>query len=238
MKKPLLAALLLLWLGCQGLLHAASLQISPVSVRLRAGQNATGIELQNLGDAPIYGQVRVFLWDQQLGDDVLAPTRELVPSPPIVQIAARSSQTIRLVRTGNAAPAGELTYRVLIDELAKDDGAAGTGVDIRLRYSVPVFVASAAAGAEVLSWKVEKKNDAWFLRIDNSGNQHAQIGTLNLVNKAGAQFVISKGLFGYVLARRWREWRLPVEARADLAGALDIQALVNAKPVTASAKAD
>ena len=238
MKKFLLSTCLplLLCMQWQGAAQAANLQISPVSVRLRAGQNAAGIELQNLGDAPIYGQVRVFVWDQQAGDDALSPTRELVASPPIVQIAARASQTIRLVRTGAAANAGELTYRVLIDELARDDGAAATGVDIRLRYSVPVFVAGAAPGTEALTWRVAKKQGGWVLRVDNTGSAHAQIGTLDIANRSGAKFVISKGLFGYVLAGRWREWQLPVAAQADLSGVLDIQALVNAKAVTASAK--
>lgn len=234
--KAVSAALLLLSLagGVQEAARAASLQISPVSVRLRPGQNAAGIELQNLGDGPIYGQVRVFLWDQKQGDDVLTPTRELVASPPIVQIAARASQTVRLVRTGaGAAGAGEATYRVLIDEVAREDSATGTGVDIRLRYSVPVFVAGAAAMPEALTWRVAKKNGAWLLRVDNGGGLHAQIGTLEFNNRAGVRFVVSKGLFGYVLAGRWREWALPVDAAADLSGVLEVHALVNARPVTA-----
>jgi fimbrial chaperone protein len=221
-----------------GMARAANLQISPVTLRLRADQGAAGIELQNLGQAPIYGQVRVYVWDQQGGEDVLTPTQQLVASPPIVQIGARAAQTIRLVRTG-AAPAGtELSYRVLIDELARDDGPASTGVDIRLRYSVPVFVLPAAPGGETLRWKVSKKEGGWVLRVDNSGSRHAQIGALSLSTSGGAQFVISKGLFGYVLAGRWREWRLPVVPPADLSGVLAVSAVINAKPVQASAQGD
>ena len=81
-----------------GAAHAASLQISPVMINLRAAQAATGISLQNAGDQPIYGQVRVFLWEKKNGDDVLTPTDELIASPPVMQIAAKSAQTIRLVR--------------------------------------------------------------------------------------------------------------------------------------------
>jgi fimbrial chaperone protein len=220
---------------------AASLQISPVSLNLRPDQGAAGIALQNMGDAPIYGQVRVYAWDQKDGEDVLTPTTLLVASPPIVQIGARASQTIRLVRTGANAPGGpgELTFRVLIDEVSRDDAGQGSGIDIKLRYSVPVFVLAQASAAEVLTWQVARQADGWHLTVTNRGQRHAQIGALSFANAAGKQFSISKGLFGYVLAGRARSWLLPVAADADLAGTLAIQAVINAKPLVASnAKGD
>ena len=82
---------------------AASLQISPVMINLRATQAATGISLQNDGDVAIYGQVRVFLWEQKGGDDVLTPTDELIASPPVMQIAPKSTLMIRLVRRTDVA---------------------------------------------------------------------------------------------------------------------------------------
>ena len=44
--------------------QAATLQISPVLVDLAPQQGATGIQLRNPGATPIYGQVRVYAWDQ------------------------------------------------------------------------------------------------------------------------------------------------------------------------------
>jgi fimbrial chaperone protein len=221
------------WLACQFAL-AANLQISPVTINLRAGQGATSINLQNMGETPVYGQVRVYQWDQKDGDDVLTPTQEVVASPPIIQIAARSSQMIRLVRRSEQLPAGEMTYRILIDEIPKDDGPA-SGVDIRLRYSVPMFVLPADERAvPLLAWSVYRKDDFWMLRVRNSGARRAQIGALELSNPAGQQFVIAPGLFGYVLAGRVREWRLPTSGDADLSGTLAIKANINARPVAAS----
>ena len=220
------------WLAVAG---AANLQISPVMINFRAEQGAAGINLQNMGDAPIYGQVRVFLWDQRGTEDVLTPTQDVVASPPIVQIDPQGKQTIRLVRTGDRAPAPERTYRVLIDEIARDDGLNTTGVDIRLRYSVPVFILPADEGAkEILAWTFYRKDGEWMLKIRNSGNRHAQIGAMSVANRAGKDHVISQGLFGYVLAGRTREWRLPVDKSADLAGPLTIKAFINAKALVAS----
>jgi len=214
---------------------AANLQISPVMINMRAGQGASGISMQNLGEAQVYGQVRVYLWDQKDGEDVLTPTQDVVASPPIIQIAPKSSQMIRLVRRSEQLPASELTYRILIDEIPKDDGPAA-GVDIRLRYSVPLFVlpADEQRAAPALTWAVFKKDGMWMLRVRNSGKQRAQIGALQLSNAAGKEFDIAQGLFGYVLADRTREWRLPTPGDADLNGTLAIKANINSRPTSAS----
>lgn len=214
---------------------AANLQISPVMIILRAGQGATGISMQNLGDAPVYGQVRVYQWDQSDGDDVLTPTQEVVASPPILQIGPKSSQIIRLVRRSEQLPSRELCYRILIDEIPRDDSGPAAGVDIRLRYSVPMFVLPAdERGAPALTWRVYKKDGNWMLRVRNTGAQRAQIGALELRNAAGSQFVIAPGLFGYVLAGRQREWRLPTPVDADLGGTLAVKANINARPLSDS----
>ncbi|WP_286159192.1 fimbrial biogenesis chaperone [Janthinobacterium sp. HH01] len=213
---------------------AANLQISPVMITLRAGQGATGIAMQNLSESPVYGQVRVFLWEQKDGDDVLTPTQEVVPSPPIIQIAPKSSQVIRLVRRSEQPATRELSYRILIDEIPREDKAAGSGVDIRLRYSVPMFVLPPdERGAPALAWAVFRKDGAWMLRVRNSGNQRAQIGALELSNAAGKQFVLAQGLFGYVLSGQLREWRLPTPGDADLQGRLAIKANINMQAQTA-----
>lgn len=233
-QRGRLAALLLALLPAAGA-WAANLQISPVMINFRGDQNATGINLQNLGEAPIFGQVRVYSWDQKDGEDVLLPTTEVVASPPIVQIAPKGGQTVRLVRTGARGEAGERTYRVLIDEVAREGEPAVSGVDIKLRYSVPVFVAPAAEGArESLSWTFFRKDGEWMLRVNNSGPLHAQIGAFSVTNAAGKEFVVSRGLFGYVLSGRVREWRLPLEKTAELDGVLQIKGLINARQQTAS----
>jgi fimbrial chaperone protein len=231
-RALLLGGLVAGWLA--GPVVAANLQISPVMIQLRAGQGATGINMQNLGEVAVYGQVRVYQWDQKDGDDVLTPTQDVVASPPIIQIGAKSSQIIRLVRRSEQLPAGELTYRILIDEIPKDDGPA-SGVDIRLRYSVPMFVLPADdRGAPALAWAVFKKDGVWMLRVRNSGTQRAQIGALELSNAAGKQFEIASGLFGYVLAGKVREWRLPTSGDADLNGTLAVKANINSRPTSAS----
>jgi len=218
---------------------AANLQISPVSIQFRAGQGAAGISLQNYGDTPLYGQVRVYTWDQQNGQDVLTPAADVVASPPVMEVAARSTQTIRLVRRSGAQPVGEQTYRVLIDEIPRNDNSgAASGVAIRLQYSVPVFALSDDdKAAPKLVWTVLRKDGAWMLRVRNEGKLHAQIGATTLKGADGKEHELSKGLLGYTLAGKTREWRLPVDVKNELGTPgtqLAIRASVNAQPLDAS----
>ena len=220
--------------------HGANLQISPVSISFQPGQNSAGIQLQNNGDTPLYGQVRVYAWDQRDGVDALTPTTQLVASPPIIEIAARSSQTIRLVRRGatagqTAAPGGaEQTYRILIDELPRGDPLQGN-VAIRLQYSVPAFVLPGdAQAAPNIEWTTFQRAGAWHLRARNTGALHAQIGATS-VNVGGRNAVLSKGLLGYALPGRAREWPLPADVAGALPASLAIDTYVNARSQSAKA---
>ena len=221
------------------LAHAANLQISPVSISFQPGQNAAGIQLQNNGDTPLYGQVRVYAWDQRDGNDALTPTTQLVASPPVIEVAPNSTQTIRLVRRAGAqgaAPAGaaEQTFRILIDELPRGDSQQGN-VAIRLQYSVPAFVLPAdGQAAPKLEWSTFQRDGAWHLRAFNAGTLHAQIGATSV--RIGARDVeLSKGLLGYALPGRAREWALPPDVASGMPAPLGIQATVNTRPQSASA---
>jgi len=214
--------------------QAATLQISPVMVDLQSNESATGITLRNPGDKPLYGQVRIFRWDQVNRDDALTPTQELVASPPLIQISAQSDQLVRLVRTSPAPVGTEQSYRILIDELPAPDTAPADGVTIRLRYSVPVFVEPAGkATVPALSWSLAHDAKGWVLRVDNTGARRAQIAAVQLVDSAGKLHEINKGLLGYALAGRARQWSVPLPADADLRGAVTVRAAVNSLPLEA-----
>jgi len=219
-----LAAAILLLGGAAG---AANLQISPVSIAFQPAQAASGINLQNFGDTSLYGQVRVYAWDQKDGVDVLTPTTDVIASPPVIEVAPNSTQTIRLVRRGNLENGAERSYRILIDEIPRGEGAAG--VAIRLQYSVPVFIAPAGAATPAVTWTVVRKEGGALLRAVNGGGLHAQLGATRVRNAAGQELEISKGLLGYALAGRAREWKLPKDKADALTGELTVITTVNAR---------
>ncbi|MFC5743892.1 molecular chaperone [Dyella tabacisoli] len=219
--------------------HAASLQISQVMIELRANENAYGITLRNPGEQPLYGQVRVFRWDQSVDDDALTPTQDLMASPPILQIAAQGEQQVRLIRRDAQPVTAEQSYRILIDEIPPPETAAINGVNIRLRYSVPVFVEPPGApGQPILSWQVLRDDRGWLLRVSNTGSRRGQIGTVQLTTAAGKTYTVGKGLLGYALPGRTRQWKVDVDEGADMRGTLKLRAYVNALPLEALVSID
>jgi fimbrial chaperone protein len=211
--------------------RASTLQISPVTLDLSPGESASGITLRNPGDSPLYGQVRVFRWDQANGEDVLTPTTDLVASPPLIQIPAHTDQLIRLVRAIPAPVSAEQSYRLLIDELPAPGEPVANGVTIRLRYSVPVFVEpSVAAGAPTLSWRLLHNGAQWTLRVDNSGSRRAQIAAVQVFDGTGHAHEINTGLLGYALAGRSRQWPVTLPPDLAMSGTMKVRAQVNALP--------
>jgi fimbrial chaperone protein len=212
--------------------RASSLQISPVMIELRHGEGASTITLYNLGDRPLYGQVRVFRWDQADAHDNLTATQDLVASPPLIEIPAHGEQYVRLVRSDTANVGEEQSYRLLIDELSAADSTTENGVTIRLRYSVPVFVEpDGMARAPTLTWHARHDAEGWSLRVTNTGRHRARVSMVQLVAADGKTYMVDKGLLGYALAGRSMQWRVNLDSHVELRAPLSIRANINALPV-------
>jgi fimbrial chaperone protein len=201
----LLAAIVL----CSGQVRAASLQISPVLVEVQAPAGAAAISLRNSGATPLTAQVRVFSWQQTNGSDQLIQTRNVVASPPFVEIPAKSEQIVRLVRLTKAAIIGEDSYSVLVDEVPQTSGQSGTAVHFAVRYSVPVFFQGGQANIAALDWRLQQQAGKFVLTARNDGDQHVRVSALNLSTSHGSKASFGAGLIGYVLGRSTAQWILP-----------------------------
>jgi fimbrial chaperone protein len=229
-----LLAFALLAGACQGApVKAASLQISPVIVTLAASQSAAYLLLENTTQQPLFGQVRVFDWDQTLNEETLSPARDLVASPPVLEIGAGRKQLVRLVRIDNSARADERAYRILIDEIPGADDTRAVGVAVRLRYSVPVFVAPETSGKPGLRWQLRKAPDGVYLHVQNEGGRRAQIAAVELLT-GRERYSVDPGLLGYALAHHTRQWKLPPQAGSASGHARRVRALVNGRHIEAA----
>jgi fimbrial chaperone protein len=220
------AALLL----ATSLVAASGLQVSPVSLSLQPRQNAEGLWLSNTGENTVHAQVRVYRWTQDGGADRLTPSRGLIVSPPMLQIAPGDRQLIRVIRPG--APAGgsgaaEEAYRVIVDELPVD-AEKRKGLQFVLRYSLPVFIeaAGSASSQPQLRWTLRRDGERAVLEVSNSGDVHAQLAGLQFVDAAGQRTEAHGGLLGYVLPGAQMRWILKPPASV-FAGGGSFQVMVN-----------
>jgi fimbrial chaperone protein len=224
------ALVAMLALACIGSAGAANLQVSPISVEVKAQETASGLSLSNNGNADLHAQVRVYRWSQVDGEDRLEPTTDIAISPPMLKLAGGAEQLVRVVRLGAppAASAAESSYRVIVDELPVEvqGGEVKPGLQFALRYSIPVFLAplGTEAVAPALHARMIQADGHPALEIRNDGRQHAQIADLEYVDGAGKRHAVAPGLAGYVLPGQAKHWALPADATGRL------QARINGEP--------
>lgn len=238
MRKPLVLALLLfLCSPAPAAPQGASLQVSPVRLELAPGQGAAKIVLGNTGSDVVTAQVRVMRWVQRDGKDQLLPTRDVVASPPLVELSPGKQNVVRIVRTTKAAASTEEAYRLLVDQLPPPAGASGNVLNFRVRYSIPVFFRSKTASAPQLDWQVETTKQRTVLEVDNAGGSYLRLSRLAIRAANGKSMELAPGLAGYVLAGS----RVRLEFRGGLGGlkpgqTVTVMADGNENPIKAQAE--
>lgn len=192
-------------------------------IEIAAGRPAEAIWLSNPGPVALPIQVRVFRWSQSQGREQLDPTDELIVSPSQIVIPPRERQLIRILRQ-HEAPEAELGYRILVDELA-GLGAADQppqGLQFRLRYSIPVFVAPrqtpANAGPQLTATlSRDASTKIATLEVDNQGQGRARLAEAWLTGEGKTAVEVSPGLLGYVLSGQSMRWPIETPETATIA---------------------
>jgi fimbrial chaperone protein len=227
MRRAILsAATIVAALGAMQQARAAILEVSPVRLQFEPTQPGQQLQLSNTGSVPVDAQVRIMLWTQEDGQEHLTPVPagEIVASPPVMHIEPGKQQTVRVVRLHPSAPASELSYRLLIDELPHRGYPHGSGVVVLMRYSIPVFVVTTphpAAGQQnatalrtdlshVHAQVVAGEDGKAALRVTNDTRHALRLSALSTVAPGGQTQVVDSGLVGYVLVGQHMTWPLHV----------------------------
>ncbi len=207
--RPTLVLAALLLLGCPlaSEVQAAALEISPVLVTLAAGQTAATIEVTNRGGAPTAIQARAYRWTQAGDADALAPTQDIIVSPPIFTVADGGSQTMRLLLRGRIAAGGQRSYRLLLDEVPPAT-ARNRQIAFTLRLSLPVIVGDVVAGRPTLQWRAERgPGGQTVLTASNAGPAYDKVRAIGVTLADGSHpKVVSRGTNPYILAGAERHW--------------------------------
>jgi len=190
---------------------AQGITISPVNVVMAPGQSAAALTIANQGDHELSFQIRAFAWQGgPAGEIQLAPTNELLVSPPLGTIAPGGTQIARLVV--NRAPQDrELSYRILIDELAAP--AQAGMVHIALRLSIPVFAEPMGIAAPHLQWRIVRQGTRSWLVALNDGTRHQIVHDIALHTADGRALRLKSDAPPYVLAGGEHRWSIQSDSR-------------------------
>ena len=180
---------------------AQSISVSPTLIEVPAGKRGAVVEIANRAAKPVDIQVRPYDWRQIDGEDVLEPDTQLLLSPSVVTIPANGTQTLRIL-TPTASRSREGEWRLLLDQLPD---TTGSGLQIRLRMSIPVIAHATHKDAAEVRWSMT----ATRLVATNIGGRFALLKQLAVRDVNGRQHDIGLGTSGYLLPGAARSWPLP-----------------------------
>ncbi len=195
--------------------EAQALSVLPVNIFLQPGQAATTMTVTNQGTSKTSVQIRVYAWNQHDGDDQLAPSEEIVISPPIATIAPGANQVVRLIL--RLPPVGrdqESTYRILVDQIPPP--AEPGIVHVVLRLSIPIFAEPSKRAVPNAQFHVEVKSGQIYLVAVNNGLRHDVLRDIELSTSDGRKLKPVAGTSPYILAGASRRWNIPAQGPLPL----------------------
>ena len=179
---------------------AGDFSVTPVRIFMEARDRAIAITVVNEGDEEIVMQADLYSWHQKPGgDDDLVLTEDMILSPPILKLAPKSRQIVRLARLGPAPASDQLTYRMIVREVPEAKPASKElKLQIALAFSLPVFITPPGAKRQ-LSCSVERvAADTVNAVCENTGKAYAQPVAFALVAENETQLAL-RDTGGYIL---------------------------------------
>lgn len=189
---------------------AGEFSVSPVRIFLRSNERAVAVTVVNEGSEDLVMQSEIYSWQQKPdGEDALTPTEDLVLSPPIVKLAPKARQVLRLARVGPPPAGEEQHYRMIVREVpeARPLAQREAKVQMALAFSLPIFITPPGARHHV-ECSIQR-GAAQVARVScvNDGKAYAQVRGLSLTSAAGAALASSDSV-GYILPHMKRTFQL------------------------------
>jgi fimbrial chaperone protein len=165
---------------------AGMFSVTPVRIYMTARERAVAVTIVNDGESDVVLQADLNSWTQTPdGADQLAPTEDLILAPPIIKIAPKARQVVRLALLTPPDLSKQLTYRVVVREVPEATPPPPTEgllrTPIALALSLPVFITPPGAKRLVDCTPVRVDANKPALSCRNNGNAYAQLREAQLI---------------------------------------------------------
>lgn len=196
--------------GACVLTSAATFSVSPVRIYMQPRERATAVTVVNEGDSELVLESELFQWTQKPdGTDALAPTDDVILAPPVLKLAPKSRQVLRLANLKPVPPGEQLTYRMIVREVPEAvPPKPGVQVQVSLAFSLPVFITPPGAKNLLMCGAVRKTADLLVAACENQGTAYAQAVNLSIKDAAGKTILSQDISAGYILPKARREFQL------------------------------
>lgn len=170
-------AFLLCCLALTPVVDAGVFSVTPVRIYMTPKDRAVAVTIVNEGDEAVALQADLNTWTQAPdGTDQLSLTDDLILSPPIIKLAPKARQVVRLALLKPADASRQLTYRMIMREIpeATQPKNANIQVPIALALSMPVFITPPPAVKEITCTTGGSAREI-AVTCRNSGTAYAQV---------------------------------------------------------------
>jgi fimbrial chaperone protein len=167
---------------------AGVFSVTPVRIYMQPRDRAVAITLTNEGDTEVALQADINVWTQKPdGSDELVLTEDLILSPPIIKLAPKARQVVRLALLKPADASRQLSYRMIVREVPEATAAQPTSIEvpIALALSLPVFITPPIAQRNVACQLSRAAAQSLVATCANSGTAYAPVRAI--VFKRGEQ---------------------------------------------------
>jgi fimbrial chaperone protein len=208
MKHHILAAALLAAAAVALPVQAAQFTITPVRIFMTQRDRAVAVTVQNDSDQEVVMQADLYTWNQKAdGTDDLVLTEDLILTPPILKLAPKARQVVRLARL-TAPPSGaQQTYRLIVRELPEARPNNQLQLQVALAFSLPVFISPPGVKRDLQCSLERAAADLVRAVCQNAGTAYAQIRTFELTDDQGAR-ILARDSGGYLLPSTKRSFEL------------------------------
>jgi fimbrial chaperone protein len=189
---------MLLTLGWAQSAMAGNFSVTPVRIFMTPKDRAVAVTITNDGDEPLVMQADLYSWKQKAdGEDELTLTEDIFLSPPIIKMAPKSRQVVRLARLNPIKSPDQQTYRMIVREIPEARPAnEDLQLQIALAFSMPVFITPSNVKGK-LDCQISQVETA-VAHCQNSGNAYSHPVSLQLLADDGSVIATNES-GGYLL---------------------------------------
>jgi fimbrial chaperone protein len=198
--------------------------VTPVRIFMSPRDRAVAITITNDGDEELVMQADVYAWSQKPGgEDELTLSEDLILSPPILKLAPKARQVVRLAMVSVPRSPKQLTYRMIVREIPE-----ATKVDketkllqVALAFSLPVFITPPVAKRQLDCSAQRAAPDTLRVTCENGGAVYTMPREI-VVSTASGQRLASRDSGAYILPGITRSFELKRAEGTFPGGALKV----------------
>jgi fimbrial chaperone protein len=158
-----------------------------VRISMTPRDRAAAVTINNDGDEELVMQADIYAWSQKPGgEDELVLSEDLILSPPILKLAPRSRQVVRLAMVRPPKSDRQIFYRLIVREIPEAKPAdKNVQLQVALAFSLPVFITPPGVKRSLECGAARTAPDTLQVACENTGATFVQLRDVALAGPAG-----------------------------------------------------